>query len=102
MARGTVSWGLKDDAAGELQLWYHEMRYNDYCLFAGNTAGDDITVCKVIDVFTLHFLKCTAYSTLRNETKRNEMVLCEMVLCETITQAPMRLNFSLRRPNPEN
>ena len=39
VARGTVSWGLKDDAAGELQLWYHEMRYNDYCLFAGNTAG---------------------------------------------------------------
>ena len=33
-----------------------------------------------------------AYGTLRNET----------VLCETVTQAPMRLNFSRWRPNPEN
>ena len=50
--------------------------------------------------------------TKRNETVLCEMVfcemvlcetvLCEMVLCETVTQAPMRLNFSRWRPNPEN
>ena len=54
-----VSWGSEDnDAAGELQLWYRESD-NKYCLYASNTAGIDILVCKVIDVFTLHFLKCT-------------------------------------------
>ena len=59
VARGSVSWGSKDDdEAGELQLWYHE-RDNHYCLYASNTAGLDTTVCKVIDVFTLHFQKCT-------------------------------------------
>ena len=59
MARGRVSWGSKDnDAAGELQLWCHE-RDNNYCLYASKTTGDDMTVCKVIDVFTLHFQKCT-------------------------------------------
>ena len=50
VARGTVSWGSKDnDAAGELQLWCHE-RDNNYCLYAINTAGHDMPVCKVIDV----------------------------------------------------
>ena len=59
VAHGIVSWGSKDDgAAGELQLWYHE-RNNHYRLYASNTAGLDMTVCKVIDVFTLHFQKCT-------------------------------------------
>ena len=58
VARGTVAWGSEDDAAGELQLWYHE-RGDEYCIYAGNTAGDDMEVCKVIDVFTLHFQKCT-------------------------------------------
>ena len=59
VARGSVSWGSKDnDEAGELQLWYREGD-NIYCLYASNTAGDDIVVCKVIDVFTLHFQKCT-------------------------------------------
>ena len=59
VARGIVSWRSKDnDATGELQLWYRE-RYNTYCLHASNTEGDDILVCKVIDVFTLHFQKCT-------------------------------------------
>ena len=58
MARGNVSWGSKDDAAGELQLWYRE-RDNDYCLNARKTARGDKMVCKVIDVFTLHFQKCT-------------------------------------------
>ena len=59
VARGRVSWGSKDnDAAGELQLWYRE-RDNNYCLYASKTAGVDILVCKVIDVFTLHFQKCT-------------------------------------------
>ena len=58
VARGSVSWGSKyDEAAGEVQLWYHE-RNNDYYL-ARKTAGDDMAVCKVIDVFTLHFQKCT-------------------------------------------
>ena len=59
MARGKVSRGRKDDdAAGELQLWCNETD-NHYYLYASNTAGVDMTVCKVIDVFTLHFQKCT-------------------------------------------
>ena len=59
MAHGIVSWGSKDDdAAGELQLWYHEGG-NYYYLYASNTAEVDMPVCKVIDVFTLHFQKCT-------------------------------------------
>ena len=59
VARGSVSWGSKDDGAeGELQLWYHE-RNNRYRLYASSTAGLDMTVCKVIDVFTLHFQKCS-------------------------------------------
>ena len=55
VARGIVSWWIKDDAAGELQLWYHE-RDNEY---RRKTAGGGEWVCKVIDVFTLHFQKCT-------------------------------------------
>ena len=59
MAHGIVSWGSEDDdVAGELQLWCHE-RDNNYCLYASNTSGVEILVCKVIDVFTLHFQKCT-------------------------------------------
>ena len=51
VARGTVSWvGNDNDAAGELQLWYHE-RANYYYLYASNTAGLDMAVGKVIDVF---------------------------------------------------
>ena len=58
VTRGSVSWGSEDNAAaGELQLWYREGD-NNYCLYARNTAGDEM-VCKVIDVFTLHFHKCT-------------------------------------------
>ena len=52
VARGTVSWGSKDnDAAGELQLRYRAWDKN-YCLYASNTAIDDMAVCKVI-VFLL-------------------------------------------------
>ena len=59
VARGSVSWRSKDDdEAGELQLWYRE-KDNHYYLYASNTAGDGELVCKVIDVFTLHFQKCT-------------------------------------------
>ena len=59
VARGSVSWGsYVDDAAGELQLWCHE-RNNHYYLYASKTAGVDVLVCKVIDVFTLHFQKCS-------------------------------------------
>ena len=57
VAHGIVSWGSGDNAAGELQLWYRE-RDNNYCIKARKTAGVDILVCKVIDVFTLHFQKC--------------------------------------------
>ena len=59
VAHGSVSCGSKDNyEAGELQLWYRETdKYYD--LYASNTKGDDILVCKVIDVFTLHFQKCT-------------------------------------------
>ena len=49
VARGTVSWWSKDnDAAGELQLWYHE-RDNEYRLYASKKAKGDRLVCKVID-----------------------------------------------------
>ena len=59
VARGSVSWGSQDDdAAGELQLWYREMDKN-YYLYPRRTAGDGYVVCKVVDVFTLHFQKCT-------------------------------------------
>ena len=58
VTRGSVSWGSEDNAAaGEVQLWHRE-RDNDYYLYVSNTAGDEM-VCKVIDVFTLHFHKCT-------------------------------------------
>ena len=50
VAHGIVSWGSKDnDVAGELQLWDHEMA-NYHYLYASNTAGVDMLVCKVIDV----------------------------------------------------
>ena len=59
VARGTLSRGSKDkDEVGELQLWYHE-RDNEYCLYPRTTAGFGGLVCKVIDVFTLHFQRCT-------------------------------------------
>ena len=58
VAGGTVSWGSKGDAARELQLWYQE-REDEYCIYARKTASDGCAVCKVIDVFTLHFQKCT-------------------------------------------
>ena len=59
MAHGMVSWGSKDNgAAGELQLWCRERDNNCY-LYASKTAGDAMPVCKVIDVFTLHFQKCS-------------------------------------------
>ena len=59
VARGTVSWGSEDnDEAGELQLWYREWD-NGYCIDARKTARGDKMVCKVIDVFTLHFQKYT-------------------------------------------
>ena len=59
VARGTVSWGSEDnDETGELQLWYREWD-NDYCINARKTARGDKMVCKVIDVFTLHFQKYT-------------------------------------------
>ena len=59
VARGTVSWASKgNDEAGELQLWYRE-RDNNYYLYASKTARHGRLVCKVIDVFTLHFQKYT-------------------------------------------
>ena len=59
VARGIVSWGSEDnDAAEKLQLWYRE-RDNNYQLYASKTAGGGELVCRVIDVFTLHFQKCT-------------------------------------------
>ena len=57
VAHGRVSWWSKDnDEAGELQLWCHEWD-NSYCLHARKTAGVDMEVCKVIDVFTLSLPK---------------------------------------------
>ena len=49
VAHGKVSLGSEDnEAAGELQLWCRER--DNYCLYASNTAGGDMLVCKVIDV----------------------------------------------------
>ena len=77
VARGSVSWGNKDnDAAGELQLWY-DGGYNHYYLYASNTARrrDDMVVCKVIDVFSLHFQKCTdKIKTLLTKTSKFHFV----------------------------
>ena len=75
VARGTVSWGSEDnDEAGELQLWYRE-RDNDYCINARKTARGDILVCKVIDVSTLHFQKCTdKIKTLLTKTSKFHFV----------------------------
>ena len=57
VARGSVSWGSEDNAAaGELQLWC-DKRDNNYRLYASNTAGLDMTVCRVIDVFSLSLPK---------------------------------------------
>ena len=59
VARGTVSRGSEgNDEAGELELWCHE-RNNNYCINARKRASGDRRVCKVIDVFTLHFQKYT-------------------------------------------
>ena len=50
VARGCVVWGSKDNyAVGELQVWCHETD-NNYCFYARTTVGDDMAVCKVIDV----------------------------------------------------
>ena len=70
VAHGIVSWGSKDnDAAGELKLWYHE-RDNYYCLYASKTARDDKAVCKVIDVFTLHFQKYTDKTLVKKKQNK--------------------------------
>ena len=59
VARGTVSWGSEDnDEAGELQLWYRGWD-NSYCINARKRESGGRSVCKVIDVFTLHFQKYT-------------------------------------------
>ena len=73
VAQGTVSWGSKgNDEAGELQLWYRE-RDNNYYLYASKTARHGRLVCKVIDVFTLHFQKYTdkIKTLLTNKTNSN-------------------------------
>ena len=52
VAHGIVSWGSKDnDAAGELQLWDNKGA-NYHYLYASNTAGVDMLVCKVMLVST--------------------------------------------------
>ena len=85
VARGLVSWGSKDnDAAGGLQLWYRE-RDNNYCINARKTARGDALVCKVIDVFALHFQKCankiktllTTKSKFHFVQYRKQIVPCE-------------------------
>ena len=58
VARGIVSRGSEDGAAGELQLWYHES-WKQYRICTRKTAKGDEMVCRDIDVFTLHFQKCT-------------------------------------------
>ena len=58
VARGIVSWGGEDGAAGELQLWDHES-LNEHYIYTRKKEGDCKTVCKDVDVFTLHFQNCT-------------------------------------------
>ena len=90
VARGNVSWGpswrSKDNAAaGELQLWYRK-RDNDYYLYASKTTGDCMKVCKVIDVFTLHFQKCTdKIKTLLTKKSKSHFVQYwkQIVPCES-------------------
>ena len=58
VARGTVEWERFYNAAGVLQLWY-DQRNNGYFIKSSNIADFRTVVCKVIDVLTLHFQKCT-------------------------------------------
>ena len=84
VARGSVSWGSKDNyEAGELQLWYRETD-NYYYLYASNTKRDDILVCKVIDVFTLHFQCTDKIKTLLTKKSKFHFVQHwkEIVPCE--------------------
>ena len=48
VARGTVSWGRRGDAPGELQLWHLE-NSNQYCINT-KTADYEQEVCKVMGV----------------------------------------------------
>ena len=86
VARGTVSRGSEDnDEARELQLWYRE-RDNDYCINASYTAGECVRVCKVIDVFTLHFQKYDdKIKTLLTKKSKFHFVLYwkQIVPCES-------------------
>ena len=62
VARGIVSWGSKDnDEPGELQLWKRQTKDKNYiyCINARKRASGDLSVCKVIVVFTVHFQKYT-------------------------------------------
>ena len=58
VARGIVALGSEDEAAIELELWYSEST-DKYCIFISKAAGVGQAVCKVINVFTLHFQKCS-------------------------------------------
>ena len=86
VARGTVSWGMgHNDPAGELQLWYRESD-NNYFINARKTARGDKLVCKVIDVFTLHFQKYTdKIKTLLTEKSKFHFVQYwkQIVPCES-------------------
>ena len=64
VARGIVSRGIEDGAAGELQLWYNEI-LNKHRIYTRKTAGGDCAVCKVINV-----LLCTSKSAL-TKSKRS-------------------------------
>ena len=57
VARGIVSWGSEDGAPAELQLWYNKNSKQYGICVKTSDYGEE--VCKVIDVFTLHFQKCT-------------------------------------------
>ena len=59
---------------------------NDYCLRASKAAGHDMEVCKVIDVFTLHFQKYTdKIKTLLTEKSKFHFVQYwkQIVPCES-------------------
>ena len=53
-----LSWGSEDDVPGQLQLWYNERISKYYIRVKATYYNVDKAVCKV-DVFTLHFEKCT-------------------------------------------
>ena len=82
-------WESEDDTAGELQLWYREST-NKHCInYTRKIARNSVAVCKVIDVFTLHFQVCMCTDKIKTLlTKKSKFhfvqYLKQIVPCESI------------------